>query len=211
MNPKGPPLVDLDTAEPAPTRRGLIGMAGLAGAAAALLGASRVAAVPARAPMIPDRPTESDRARLGAAMRLELAARDLYAVSTASLGGDEAVLARVVSENHEAYADAIAGVTGISADDRNNEVFDALVGDFDTSDGQAFAAAARTLENTAVATHTELMASYDSIDSFELTASIVAVEARHAAVFTSMAGFSSDLDEMLDPEATALDTSGGAA
>lgn len=207
MNPKGPSLVDLDTAEPASTRRSLLGIAGAAGlvsAAAALLGAPRAVAAP-------DRPTEGDQVRLAAAMRLELTASALYDASASALSGDDAVLARVVAENHEAYAQAIAGTAGFSADEGSDELFGALIGDFDTSDGQAFARAARDLENTAVATHTELLADYDSVDAFELTASIVAVEARQAAVFTSMAGFASDLDMMLDPEIIALDTSDGVA
>lgn len=207
MNPKGPSLVDLDTVESASTRRSLIGAAGAAGvvgAAAALLGASRAVATP-------NKPTEADLAGLVAAIQLELAARDLYRLAATRLDGDEAELATVVADNHEAYSESISGATGVSITDLEPTDLGDLRGAFDTADGQAFAAAARTLENTAVATHTALLAGYESLDAIELTASIITVEARHAAVLTSLAGFAANLDDLLDPVAEPLGASGGAA
>lgn len=208
MNSKGPSLVDLDTAElaadpqPAPRlhRRSVIGaagIAGIAGLAAALVNSSSASATP-------DRPTDADIVGLQAAMQLELAASDLYELAAAQLDGSEADFAMVVSENHEAYAQAIAGLVGLSAQGRNNDVYDSLASLFATSDAQGFARAARGLESTAVETHTGLLGGYESIDAIELTASILVVEARQAAVLTSMAGFASNLDDMLG-------TTGGAA
>ncbi len=100
---------------------------------------------------------------------------------------------------------------GLSSPGPNAEVVDQLSDAFMTSDAQAFGNAARSLENTAVATHIALLGGYDSIQAINLTASIITVESRHAAVLTSLAGFSSNLDEMLGNTADALDISGGAA
>lgn len=206
MNSKGPSLVDLDTTERASSRRSLLGLGGIVAAGTAVALASSTSAAAA-----PDQPTDADRAALDAALRLELAARDLYRLAAGELDGNVAQLASVVAENHGAYAQAISGAIGTPANERNDDVFNAQRSLFATSDGQAFGAAARTLENIAVATHTELLANYDSIDAIELTASIIATESRQAAVFTSLAGFASNLDEMLSNSAAPLDLSGGAA
>jgi len=201
MNSKGPSLVDLDTAETAadprpPTRLqrrsviGVAGFAGLAGLTAAIAGSSSASASPKR-------PTDADRAGLEAALRLELTASALYDLAVDALAGDDADFANVVSENHEAYAQAIAGTIGVSAQGIDDDLYDSLASLFATSDAQGFARAARDLENTAVETHTTLLGAYEGIDAVELTASILVVEARHATVFTSMAGFASNLDDML--------------
>jgi rubrerythrin len=208
MNPKGPSLVDFEPAEPASTRRSLIGAAGaagLVGAAAALLGGAPAAAA------APNKPTSADKEALAAALALELTARDLYREAATALNGDAATLAGVVAENHEAYASSISGATGFSADQRNDDIFDALQPAFSVSDDQEFARAARDLENTAVATHTALLGSYESLDAIELTVSIIATEARQAAVFVSMAGFASNLDDMLTNPVPALELTGGVA
>ena len=205
MNPKGPSLVDLDTTEPAPTRRGLIAAAGAAGlvGAAVIAGGSRAAAAPTK-------PTPADSAALVQAMRLETAAQDLYEVAAARLSGDDAVLATVIGNNHKAYAQSIAGATGVSNDQRSDEVYDSLRAAFDTSDPQAFANSARQLENTAVATHTALLGGCESSSAIELTASIITTEARHAAVLTSLAGFAANLDQMLVNDAVPLALGGTA-
>jgi rubrerythrin len=206
MNSKGPSLVDLQPTERASSRRSLLGLGGIVAAGTAVALASSTSAAAA-----PDKPTDADRAALDAALRLELAARDLYRQAAGELDGDAAQLASVVGANHEAYAEAISGAIGISANERNEDVFNAQRSLFAVSDAQAFGAAARTLENIAVATHTELLAKYESIDAIELTASIIVTESRHAAVFTSLAGFASNLDEMLSNSAAPLALSGGAA
>ena len=206
MNSKGPSLVDLDTTERASSRRSLLGLGGIVAAGTAVAIASSTTAAAA-----PDKPTDADRVALTAALRLELAARDLYQQAAAELDGDAAQLASVVAKNHESYAQSISGAIGTSANQRNDDVFNAQRSLFAGTDPQAFGAAARTLENIAVATHTALLANYESIDAIELTASIITTESRHAAVFASLAGFASNLDEMLSNSAAPLELSGGAA
>ena len=94
----------------------------------------------------------------------------------------------VMARNHRAYAEAIAGATGISSDARNDEVYDSLESEFDTTYIGQFATAGVELENTVVATHTELVGMYESETAVSLTASILVVEARHATVLGDMAG-----------------------
>ncbi len=206
MNSKGPSLVDLHTTERASSRRSLLGLGGVVAAGTAVALASSASAAAA-----PGKPTDTDRAALEAALRLELTARDLYRQAADELDDDVAQLASVVGANHGAYAQAISGAIGISANERNEDVFNAQRSLFAVSDAQAFGAAALALENIAVATHTELLADYESIDAIELTASIIVTESRHAVVFTSLAGFASNLDEMLSNSAAPLELSGGAA
>jgi hypothetical protein len=208
MNSKGQSLVDFEPAEPASTRRSLLGTAGLAGlfgTAAAVLSSTSAAAAP-------NRPTDADRDGLTAALSLELAAVELYRLAAGELPDDIAAIAMVMADQHRAYADSIAGTIGVSsAGTVNTDVVDQLSGTFTTSDPQAFGAAGRSLENTAVATHTELLGNYDSLTAVGLTASIITVESRHATVLTSLAGFSANLDEMLGNSAEALSLTGGAA
>jgi len=208
MNSKGQSLVDFEPAEPASTRRSLLGAVGLAG----LVGTAAAAVSSAPAAAAPDRPTDADSDLLAAALGLELAAVELYKAANETLPDDFADIAEIMAEQHEAYADSIAGVIGVSsAGAANADVVAQLSGDFATSDPQAFGAVARTLENIAVATHTELLGTYDSVDAIELTASILAVESRHATVLTSLAGFAANLDEMLGNTADALSLTGGAS
>jgi len=202
--------VDFEPAEPASTRRSLLGTAGLAGlvgTAAAVLGSTPSLAAPA-----PGRPTDADRESLAAALSLELAASALYTLAAGELPEDVAAIATLMAEHHDAYADSIAGSIGVtSAGAENTAVIDQLSDAFTTSDPQAFGAAARSLEDTAVATHTALLGDYNSIEAIDLTASIITAESRHAVVFTSLAGFAANLDEMLGNSADALSLTGGAA
>jgi hypothetical protein len=208
MNSKGQSLVDFEPAEPASTRRSLLGAVGLAG----LLGTAAVAIGSTPAAAAPGRPTDSDRDSLAAALSLELAAVELYRLAAGELPEDIAAFAAVMADQHRAYADSIAGAIGVSsAGAANADVVDQLSAAFTTSDPQAFGSAGRSLENTAVATHTELLGNYDSLEAIGLTASIITVESRHATVLTSLAGFSANLDEMLGNSADALSLTGGAA
>lgn len=179
-------------------RRALIG-AGLVGAALAIAGGRPAAAA---APTASGAPTGTELELVEFAMRLELAARDLYdeAVSAGALG-DIAVAMRA---QHEAYAQSISAFTGLSANGRNDEVFDALSSSFGSSDDTAVALAAYDLESIAVATHTELTRLLERPDSAALVASILVVEARHCAVLADAGGLGDDLDALLVNDADPL-------
>jgi hypothetical protein len=206
MTPKGHSPVDLDPAAPATTRRGLIGALGAAGlAGAAALSVARPASA------APTSPTDGDKELLRQAMQLELTAEALYREAIAAGLSDVAgELAAVFAENHVAYANEIAGAAGFSADMRNEEVFEQLQSAFATTDAGAFADVATSLENTAAATHSELLADYESVNARKMTASIIVVEARMATVLTDLGGSATSLDDIFEPDADALELTTGA-
>lgn len=162
------------------TRRALLG-AGAVGAALALAGSRPAAAQPSSGL------SDSDSALVGAAIGIELAARDLYDEAIAAGAADE--LWWVLREQHEAYAQRLSGIAGISADTRDDAVFDARQGAFQTSDP---AEAAFELENTTAATHLELLRDVVHVDPAGAIASIVAMESRQAAVTGLLAGHPDD-------------------
>lgn len=176
--PDSAPAAAQSAADAVATRRRLLGAAGLASAAAALVSQTASAST--------NLPTEGDTALLTAAMQLELTARDLYRRRLDSPGvGDLAPVVSVMAENHKAYAQAIAGHIGVSADTRNDDVYMSLEAAFGGDDDE-FLAAARSLEETAVATHTALLKDYESNDAIVLTASILVIEARHSTVLADV-------------------------
>jgi F0F1-type ATP synthase membrane subunit c/vacuolar-type H+-ATPase subunit K len=207
MTPKGHSPVDLESAAPATSRRGLIGALGAAGiAGAAALSIARPASA------APTSPTDGDKELLRAAMELELTAEALYQEAIdAGLSDVAGDLAAVFAGNHAGYADRIAGTAGFSANTRNEAVYEEFQSTFATSEADAFAEAAASLENTAVATHTSLLGDYESVDARSLTAAILVVEARMATVLTDFGGLASNLDDMFEPTAEPLDLAGGAS
>jgi hypothetical protein len=60
----------------------------------------------------------------------------------------------------------------------------------------------QSVENTMVATHTDILSSLEGLDGATLVASIITVEARHAAVFGTLP--SSNLSNALNSAATSL-------
>ncbi|MGB0114300.1 MAG: ferritin-like domain-containing protein [Ilumatobacteraceae bacterium] len=199
--------MDLQSAEPANSRRRLLGALGAAGlASAAALSISRPASA------APSSPTDADKDLLRQAMQLELTARDLYEEAAGAGLSDEATaLAEVFATNHAAYADKIAGTSGFSANTRNDEVYDDLEAAFAGSNDAAFVEAAMSLENTAAATHASLLGDYESTSARTLTASIAVVEARMATVLAEFGGLAANLDELFEPDAEALTLTGGEA
>ena len=213
LTPKGPSHVDLENAEPvadaAVGRRHLIAMAGLAGltgAAASLLSGAtaRAAAVDER----PNQPTRADTELMRQAMAMELAAVDLYLarLETGDDPEDLALVIGVMAENHQAYAQAIAGAAGLSSNgERNDALFEAQVQGFVDD----FAASAHAFEQSAVATHSALVDQYESIDAISLTVSILIIEARQATVLADVLGVD-DLDVIFGNEQSAFDLEGNA-
>jgi Ferritin-like domain len=202
MNPKGHTPVDLETADPASSRRSMIGAVGAAGAAFAL--GALVAARPAAAGAFT--PNDGDRDRLNAMMRFELTARDLY-LASADTGLDDvaAEFAATLAANHGAYAQAIAGVAGLSAELRSSTLFDQFTADFTSGDDTTWATAGHQLETTFVATHTEAIGQFESIEAINLVASIVAVEARQAMVLADIAELGTGNEVLNAPDAKPLE------
>jgi hypothetical protein len=173
-----------------PTRRALLG-AGVIGAAFAMAGSRSASAATGRL-------SESDAALVGFAISLELTARDLY--DAAIEAGATGQMWEVLREQHESYAQHLAGIAGVSAGARNDDVFDALVGGFQG----ATSAAAFDLENVAAATHTELLGEVVDLNAAKSIASIVAIESRHATVLADLAGMGDDFDALFLNTAAAL-------
>jgi hypothetical protein len=188
------PVTDSAVADQAetdrPTRRALFG-AGVIGAALAMAG-SRSASAAATGL------SEDDAALVAFAISLELTARDLYdAAIDAGAQGD---LWNVMREHHKAYAQRLAGIAGIPADMRNDDVFDALEGGF----RGATSSSAFELENTAAATHIDLLGSVTDTNVAAAMASIIATESRHATHLAGLAGKGDDLDALFLNTAAAL-------
>ncbi|HEY5663646.1 MAG TPA: ferritin-like domain-containing protein [Ilumatobacter sp.] len=136
------------------------------------------------------------------AISLELTARDLYDAAIAA--GASGVVWTVMREQHESYAQRLSGIVGSPADARNDAVYDALVDSFRGPTSRA----GFELENTAAATHVELIGAVGDRDLAAAMASIAAMESRHATVLADLAGIGDDLDALflnnaapLSPEA----------
>ncbi|MGA0915909.1 MAG: ferritin-like domain-containing protein [Ilumatobacteraceae bacterium] len=182
--PRGIDNLDEATETGARDRRTML-VAGLAGAVAAIAGASKVSAAE-------NDFTAAELDILRFAQRLELTARDLYDAAIAA--GATGAIWEAMSEQHEAYAQSIAGLTGLSADSRNDEVFDALVGAFSSSDA---AEAAYDLESAAAATHIEVLGLLTHRPASQLVASIISAESRHCVVLADLTGRGTDLTALL--------------
>ncbi len=188
------------------SRRSLVtlsGAAGLGGLAAALLLDRTTLALPADDEVErPNVPTDADVALLAQVIGLELAGSELYRLKLDSTDGDLAVAVRVMAENHQAFAQAVAGSTGLSAETANASLVAASRSGFEGSDDEFFAAA-HAFEQTAAATHTALMGQYESDDAIALTASIALTEVRHATVLADLLGVT-DLDVLFGNDESAL-------
>ena len=139
------------------------------------------------------------------AQALELAARDIYAsvVSRATKSGDEEALLKLIHSHHVAYEQALNGVLGKrAATSRNAEVYTKFFAAL--SDSNKTWSTLLELENIAVATHTAIIEKLSSAKIAALIASVITVEARHAAILATQ--ISSNLSLALDNPEQALVT-----
>ena len=207
-----------------PTRRRLLA-AGFAGSTLGLLGSRAVSAspdtstpptdegstspTPSSGPSTtepPLQPTAEDIPLLQFAHGLELAARGLYQAAL-DAGADDDTLV-VLRDNHQASADVLKGLLGTAGDQPSDGgVFAQFERDFGSSDVAAVAMAGYELESAAIATYTELVGQLQGLDGAQLIASIVVVQARHAAVLADMAGRGDDFDALFENDAQPLSAS----
>jgi len=198
-------VTDSAVAEPADTdsstrrslpRRSLLGTgvvgAGVLGAAVAL-GLGRPAAA------TPGTITAADRELATFAISLELTARDLY--DAAVEAGASGTAWPILRQQHAAYAERLAGVIGASANARNDDVYDELVDGFA---GDTPANAAFGLENTAAATHIELLGRLGAVSVATVVAAVAAMESRHAAFLAERSGRGGDFDALFSNPAAPL-------
>ena len=144
-------------------------------------------------------PAEDDLANTRFAIGVELAARDLYraAIAAGAIGTAWAIFAN----QHASYAQRLAGLTGTSADTRDNAVYDARV---DAFEGDRPANAAFDLENTLIATNAALLGQIVGPNLADALASIVSMESRHAAYLAERSGRGGNFDALFTCTGTPL-------
>lgn len=172
-------------------RRVLTG--GVAAAAVTLIGGRASASAPSVL-------SETELGLLRYAQKVELAIRDLYDVSISA--GAANPLWEMLSEQHEAYAQAIAGLSGLSADERDDDLFEQLAPAFGNS--ATALQAGYDIESTASATHLELVGLVVDSDAAALLASIVTAESRHCVMIADLLGSGNDLGATLVNNATPI-------
>ena len=153
----------------------------------------------------PTPPTAADRALLAFANSAEFAARDLYAAAAALTAFNDEEKAVLVGfhDHHLAAAQALAGLVGKDATNvRADAVYSAFRGKVMGSDKSAIYDTLRELENTLVSTHLSLVGTLEGTEGSALVASILSVQARHAAALALLA--SRGLNDALINEAAPL-------
>jgi len=135
-------------------------------------------------------PTKGDVALLVYAQSIELAAVALYAKAGETLAGEPVVTAQVVDvfgAHHQAYVDALSGLLGRKATNTTNAALvEKLTPKFSAAD--TIVEAAMALEESATATHLDLLAKLEGTDAAGLVSSIMIVEGRHAVALAGIAG-----------------------
>lgn len=158
----------------------------------------------AAAPSAPTKmPTTADKQLLDFALSAELSVHDLYlkAIDSGMLSADEKLMMQMFSEHHKAYAQSLNGLLGKEASNTRNEaLFSTYAGQLTSA--QAMSRVLQSVENTMVATHTDILSSLQGLDGATLVASIITVEARHAAVFGTLPNLS--LSSALNSAASSL-------
>ena len=193
-------VTDSAVAEPADTplsRRSLLGT-GVLGAG--VLGAALALGVPGRAgASAPGTISDEDRALITFAIGLELTARDLYLAAIDA--GGENIGWEYLRRQHTSYAERLAGMVGVSANTRNDDVYGQLEAGFT---GGSPVNAAYSLENTAAATHIELLGLLSDASLAAQVAAVAAMESRHAAYLGQQSGRGDDFDALFTNTATPL-------
>ena len=158
----------------------------------------------AAAPTAPPKmPTTADKQLLDFALSAELSVHDLYlkAIDSGMLSADEKLMMQMFSDHHKAYAQSLNGLLGKAASNTRNEaLFSTYAGQLTSA--QAMSRVLQSVENTMVATHTDILSSLQGLDGATLVASIITVEARHAAVFGTLPNLS--LSSALSSTASSL-------
>jgi superoxide dismutase len=148
-------------------------------------------------------PTSADKQLLDFALSAELSVHDLYitAIDSGMLSADERSMMEMFSEHHKSYAQSLNGLLGKAAtNSRNEALYSTYAGQLTTA--QAMNRVLQSVENTMVATHTDILSSLQGMDGATLVASIITVEARHAAVFGTLP--TANLSSALNSAATSL-------
>jgi hypothetical protein len=159
----------------------------------------------------PKRPTAADVTLLGFSQSVEFAARLLYGVALGGVTLDDeqrSVLA-TIGQSHLAYGESLSGLLGrLAPNVADDALVTSLKGKF-TGNGGDIISAARDLESSLVATHTEIIGQLEGTDALATLAAIVTVEARHTTVLSDMNGDTKLSDLLVDNEADAIASAKG--
>jgi hypothetical protein len=163
----------------ATSRRRLLAslIAGTAAVAAAPLLAGRASASEglARDP--------KDFASLNASLKRERQMAATYASAVAKASGDEKTALTLLHDHHAAYVDAIKGYLGSDAVNTNEAPLGSSAGSF-----AQIATQLSTLEDQTASMHIDRLATLVGHDAATLVASIITMEARHAAALALVGG-----------------------
>jgi hypothetical protein len=147
--------------------------------------------------------SSSDIKLLAFAHKLELTTRDTYATAVArkSLSDDERALLEQFHANHVAYEQSLNGLLSKNAVTKRD---DAIYTSFSAklSEAQNIWLALLEIENIMIASHTKAIETIESAKVAALVASMITVEARHAAILASQA--TTNISTALDNNASAL-------
>ena len=147
--------------------------------------------------------SSSDTKLLAFAHTLELTTRDIYIVAVArkSLSDDERALLEQFHANHVAYEQSLNGLLSKNAVTKRD---DAIYASFSAklSEAQNIWLALLEIENIMIASHTKAIETIESAKVAALVASMITVEARHAAILASQA--TTNISTALDNNASAL-------
>lgn len=147
--------------------------------------------------------SQTDTKLLAFAQTLELTTRDVYVnvVGRKSLGDDERALLEQFHAHHVAYEQTLNGLLSKNAANKRDEViYESFVAKL--SEAQNIWSALLEIENTMIASHTKAIETIESAKVAALLASMITVEARHAAILASQT--TTNLSAALDNNTTAL-------
>ena len=174
----------------ATSRRQLLSslIAGGAFAAAAPLFASRAsAAEEGPTTTVPPNRDAKDNDTLNAALNREAQMVATYAAAVAAVTDKNDIAGLThIHDHHVAYVQAIKGYLGTDAVDPTGSALASFAGGSFASIANQLA----SLENATAAVHTNSLNSISGLNAVKLVASIITVEARHAAALAVVAGAS---------------------
>lgn len=147
--------------------------------------------------------SQTDTNLLAFAQTLELTTRDVYVnvVGRKSLGDDERALLEQFHAHHVAYEQTLNGLLSKNAATKRDEViYKSFVAKL--SEAQNIWSALLEIENTMIASHNKAIETIESAKVAALLASMITVEARHAAILASQT--TTNLSAALDNNTSAL-------
>jgi hypothetical protein len=180
----------IDHGEPrTANRRRVLQALGLGGALAVVPAAPKLASAqpePTTTVASPKYPTDNDVGILQIAQMAELSMVELYGSILEGYDDEQWVpVLEVFRGHHKAYAASLSGLLGRNAPNMpSQKLLDTLS---KSADDEPLARLAQ-LEQTLSSTHTTLLGALEATDGAALIASIIPVEARHAAVLGAASG-----------------------